>query len=397
CRTEREFPPIIMGPDFKCKNFVYTGQYFHLHGGINFDLESDPPSEPSPELTAQYRQLVDLARKQLQAHVDHADHNIKEHYSIPVYTVAGKMYYAIGIEFEALHLTSSPKPLWVKAFCEEIEKLKPKRLPMTDVHILDQFKKFFGFKKAIKYKTPVVGIKVCAQRGCLAMLASLARKVSGTRVYRHDEQGLSLLHHAAIHNRAHIIVRILLNPIDINIRRNNILASGPTAMHMAARCGSLDAVCCLWMGSANYLLADHDGWAPIHYAAYYDQPCVVRYMVRKSAELLELETKNELMSTPILLAASAGALSVVKCLVELSADVEARDTENNNLVILAALRFHTNVLQYLIEKDLPNVRVWEMLVEMLLDERVEKKDSAVKCLEVLSTSQPLYWAQIRNA
>lgn len=61
-------------------------------------------------------------------------------------------YYAIGIELEALQGNPPYKPVWVKAYNDEIDKLKPKRLPMTDVHVLDQFKKFYGFKKAIKYK-----------------------------------------------------------------------------------------------------------------------------------------------------------------------------------------------------------------------------------------------------
>lgn len=71
-----------------------------------------------------------------------------------------------------------------------------------------------------------MGIKVCTQRGCVGMLIALARKISGTKVYKQDEQGISLLHHAAIHNRAHVIIRMLTNALDVNIRRNNILSAG---------------------------------------------------------------------------------------------------------------------------------------------------------------------------
>ncbi|BFY97941.1 hypothetical protein BsWGS_00981 [Bradybaena similaris] len=434
CRTEREFPPIIMGQDFKCTNFSYTGQYFHLHGGINFDLEADSASETSPELISEYLRVMELAQQELRNHFNSGDRSVKEHYNIPVCTIGGKVYYAIALEFEALQGIPPYKPVWVKAYNDEIDKLKPKRLPVADVHVLEQFKKFYGFKKAMKYKTPAVGIKVCTQRNCVGMMIALARKISGNKIYKQDEQGLSLLHHAAIHNRTHVIIRMLTLALDVNIRRNNILsaeykkafqlfsskatssefvlpkvttssslkqtaaaATGPTPMHMAARCGSLDAVSCLWFKSADLFLFDQDGWAPIHYAAFYDHQSIVRFMVRKSVDLLELQTKNKLMSTALLLAASAGALSVVKCLIKLSADVDARDTDNNNVVTLAALRFHTNVLQYLIEKDLPSVNVWQILVEMLLDDRIENQDSAVKCLEVLSTSEPMYWANIRDA
>jgi hypothetical protein len=46
-RTERELPPLMMHPDFKCKTFDFKtsgeekgDKYFHLHGGIQFELET---------------------------------------------------------------------------------------------------------------------------------------------------------------------------------------------------------------------------------------------------------------------------------------------------------------------------------------------------------------------
>ena len=32
-RTERELPPIMVGPDYLCKNFYVDNKYFNLHGG----------------------------------------------------------------------------------------------------------------------------------------------------------------------------------------------------------------------------------------------------------------------------------------------------------------------------------------------------------------------------
>jgi len=34
CRTERELPPLILGPDFKCPHFDFGTSYFNLHGGL---------------------------------------------------------------------------------------------------------------------------------------------------------------------------------------------------------------------------------------------------------------------------------------------------------------------------------------------------------------------------
>ena len=52
----------------------------------------------------------------------------------------------------------------------------------------------------------------------------------------------------------------------------------------------------------------------------------------------------------------------MKCLIELGADIKRQDTQGNNMVTLSALRFHTNVLEFLIEWNNPSVPVWKVLV-----------------------------------
>ncbi|XP_055872246.1 ankyrin and armadillo repeat-containing protein-like [Biomphalaria glabrata] len=397
CRTERELPPLMVGPDFKCKNFMAEDSYFHLHGGINFDLETNVMQQGPEELEKEYENICDIAMKEYLTHTSSEQQRVRDHYNIPTVNVNGKLYYAIVIEFEVFYSAAPQKPLWVRAYCEEMDKMKPKRLPVADLQIHEQFKRQFGSKKAIKYKTPMVGLKICAQQGLIAMFSALTRKISGTRIGKQDEQGMSLIHYAAIYNRPQIITLLILQSVDINVRRNNILSTGPTALHMAARCGSLDAACCLVSNHANMTVTDQNGWTPIHYAAFFDHKSILTMLLRKSIELLELTTANELQSTPLLLAASSGALSAVKCLIDHGADIQARDTEGNNVVILATLRFHTSVLEYFIKINNEAVPVWRILVEMLNDDSMEKKDSAVKCLETLTTSNPNYWKCILDA
>lgn len=69
-------------------------------------------------------------------------------------------YYVMCLEFETFYPTNPKKPLWVKVYNEELNKLKPKKLPMGDIHLHEQFKKYFGYKKAIKCK---VNIKLYRQ------------------------------------------------------------------------------------------------------------------------------------------------------------------------------------------------------------------------------------------
>ncbi len=71
----------------------------------------------------------------------------------------------------------------------------------------------------------------------------------------------------------------------------------------------------------------------------------------------------------MLLAASSGGLSALKCLIDLGAYVLRKDEEGNNVVHLASLRFHTNILEFFIQWNNPDVPVWELLVGMYITNR----------------------------
>ena len=75
---------------------------------------------------------------------------------------------------------------------------------------------------------------------------------------------------------------------------------GPTPLHLAARCGSLLAVQCLVAVNAYLVATDQNGWAPIHHAAYFNHEQVIKLMLRKSDDLLELPTKDELVMYSII-------------------------------------------------------------------------------------------------
>ncbi|XP_052802485.1 ankyrin and armadillo repeat-containing protein-like isoform X4 [Mya arenaria] len=419
CRTERELPPLMLSSDFKCKNFNFGNHYFHLHGGIMIDHETDDLVEDR-----QFEEVYDSTMSEASTFLSKLldmENTMLDHYKVPTVTVNGKSYYVMCLDFETYYTGNPQKPLWVRVYHEELNKLKPKKLPMSDLHLHEQFKKYFGYKKAIKCKTPYNGLKECAKRGLVAMFSALCRKMmQASRLGKQDEHGLSLLHYAAMNNHPQIIAMLLMQSMDVNVRRNNIMGTGsraasakdsrdvvmvtpvpgsqgPTAIHVAARCGALDTVACLLGNFANILATDQDGWAPIHHAAFFDHYPVVKLMIRKNKGLMELVTKNELRSTPILLSASSGGLSVLKGLISLGADYKRVDGEGNGIVSLAAMRFHTNVLEYLIEWNSPDVHVWEILVGMLKSDDLKKKDSAVKCLEVLSTSKPDHWRSILDA
>ena len=76
-------------------------------------------------------------------------------------------------------------------------------------------------------QTPYTGLKEAAKRGLVAMFNALCRKMmQPSRLGKQDEHGLSLLHYAAMNNHPQIIAQLLIQSMDVNVRRNNIMGTG---------------------------------------------------------------------------------------------------------------------------------------------------------------------------
>uniref|UniRef100_A0A674IDF7 Ankyrin and armadillo repeat containing n=1 Tax=Terrapene triunguis TaxID=2587831 RepID=A0A674IDF7_9SAUR len=375
-KTERELPPFVFGPDFKCQHFHYIkNEYFHVHGGIEFDVGT-------PSLEDVSEKIKDIA--------------YREHYSIPTMEFDGKSYYVISIELETFYQQLYKTPWW-GAINEIISTLKPKRLPLTDIQSLEQFKKRFGYKKAIKCKSLPYGMKSAAERGLSAIFYTFCRKTSTSSLSVVDEYGYALLHHASIHNRVPIICQLIKSHLNINQRRNVHFNLGPTALHLAAQCGSIEALTCLLALKADYKLTDDRGWMAIHFAAFYDNISCITVLYRKDPDLLEAETTAEYHSTPLLLAATSGALDTLQYLFSLGASWKKTDSEGNNIIHLAVLYFHTEILKHLIQLDNPDLPVWNTLVEMLQCEDSTRPEMAVRSLEVLCLAKDFYWKCILDS
>uniref|UniRef100_A0A670XMS6 Ankyrin and armadillo repeat containing n=1 Tax=Pseudonaja textilis TaxID=8673 RepID=A0A670XMS6_PSETE len=390
-KTERELPPFLLGTDFKCQHFLYAqDQYFHLHGGIEFDIGT-----PSVEEAA-YDEMHTCAINHL-THLLDPDAPYREHYPIPVMDFDGKRYYVIGIELEAFYMLF--KSQWWGAINEVISTLKPKRLPLTDTQAMEQFKKRFGYRKAIKCKSLTFGMKSAADRGLAAIFLTFCRRTSINSLAITDDYGYAYIHHAAIYNRVAIIAQVVKLHLTINQKRSIPVSQawGPTALHLAAQCGSLEALHFLLALRADYQIPDDRGWLPIHFAAYYDNVACITVLYRKDPGLRRGCPGRIYHSTPLLLAAVSGALDSIKYLFCLKADWLKRDGEGNNIIHLAALNFHTEVLKHLIELNNPALPVWKTLVGMLNCESYIRKRMAIQCLEVLCLAKDHYWKCILQA
>ncbi|XP_020751914.2 ankyrin and armadillo repeat-containing protein isoform X4 [Odocoileus virginianus] len=403
-KTERELPPFIYGRDFKCQNFHYKeDQYFHVHGGIEFDISTPSIENALEDFKNNLEKIRDCA-----VNTFAEDTGYKEYYSIPVMKLNGKSYYVISFELEIFY-QQLYKTQWWGAINEIVNNLRLKRLPLTDAQLHEQFKKKFGFKKAMKCKSIPFGMKSAVERGLYAVFHTFSRKTSSSTINVSDEAGYAIFHHAALHNRVPIICQLCNASFNVNQRRFVILSqesskvdtkkerNGPTPLHLAAQVCSLETTICLLCFKADYTLSEKRGWMPIHFAAFYDNICIIIVLCRKDPSLLEAEATAENQCTPLLLAATSGALDSIQYLLSLGANWRKTDIKGNNIIHLSVLTFHTEVLKHIIELNIPELPVWKTLVEMLQCESYKRRMMAVMSLEVICLANDEYWKCILDA
>ena len=120
---------------------------------------------------------------------------------------------------------------------EEVAKLRPKRLMLSEQQLYEQFKKYFGQKRAVKNKALPTALRTTAMRGLVAMFQTLCRRCPPARLGKQDEGGMSLMHHAAMLNRGHVIAALIVQSMDVNVRRHNSVLSAGCGLGIAGDSG----------------------------------------------------------------------------------------------------------------------------------------------------------------
>lgn len=73
----------------------------------------------------------------------------------------------------------------------------------------------------------------------------------------------------------------------------SVFLSGLTPLHLAAQCGSLEALNCLIALKADNTLKDRRGWLAVHFSAFYGQVSCVQALCRKDPGSLDIYTSAE--------------------------------------------------------------------------------------------------------
>ena len=133
---------------------------------------------------------------------------------------------------------------------------------------------------------------------------------------------------------------------------------------------------------------DENGWGHIHHAAARGFVKSIERFVKAADDQLELETQDDLRSTPLLLASTSGSLDGVKSLVELGAKVSAINSQNHGVVEICALKQYIHLLEYFIDLDHERLPVWKNILKFIGSDIDEESENSGKCLRVLTQRTP---------
>lgn len=140
---------------------------------------------------------------------------------------------------------------------------------------------------------------------------------------KRGESGLML---AIRESATHVFEELLKHPeIDVNARAFN----GDTALMIASFMGNGHAVGDL---IANGATVQHDGWAPVHYAAMGGHDGILGTLLKHGGQI---NARSENGTTPVMMAAWGGKIYTVKYLIDRGADIALQNTHGMGAIDFA--------------------------------------------------------------
>ncbi|RUS77619.1 hypothetical protein EGW08_014619 [Elysia chlorotica] len=164
---------------------------------------------------------------------------------------------------------------------------------------------------------------------------------------KHDKTAIFL---AAEENKIQVLKKLLSKPrVKQLINESDCYDNSP--LHIAAKQGYLDIVQCLLENGADLDDKNEEEETPLHLAAKHGRTNIVRELIKTDTTIVNDEDENS--NTALHLAAQCGHYKVVKLLLDLGADVSARNYNAWTPLDLAASKGWTRTCSVLLEEDAP--------------------------------------------
>ena len=308
--------------------------------------------------------------------------------------VSGRTYHVLWIPVEDFYPKSPKLPRWVHAMISEL-KSQCARLPSLNPRIQELLRKPYSPRQVAAMQTIPAQLLASIEKGLLPLVGLLLKRCTKTHLGKLDDRGRALIHYAASGGYTDVLSALLHAGCSVDQCCTDQEVTATQPIHLAARSGRLDAVCCLVHFGADVLAVDSSGWTPVHYAAFHNYQSIVMHLCTIEEKCIDLRTDDRRAASPLLLAARNGGYDTVQCLVKLEADVTVRDSSERGIIQLAALHHHIDLLNYLVDLARPGLRVFEELSAMLVaDANSGYPESAARCLDPLTRCRSEYTTEL---
>ena len=363
--TDREVPPFLPTKSSRWSPYSSNNHCSSANGGIMFHKQQVPVVALNEELKKQKEKLLTKAMS-----------HEKEAMTV---TINKQTYTLITLKLADYY----PKfPRWIHAMVQELKSQCMKLPPISDSRVQEFLRRPLGPRQASKLKTINVSLRPCIDKGLTGPVSALLKRCTKTRINKPEEDGMALIHYAAAQGRAETLSLLLYYEADPNQSCQYPADSSTSTfpLHLATKSGDLDSVCCLLKHGAQLNVFDDGGWSPVHHAAYHNYSTIIKHFIDLDESCVNSMTCGRDKTTPLLLAAQNGALDAIKCLVQFQADLSATNSNDCNIVHIATVKYHINVLQFLVTLNSPALPLWETLSDMLQAEITSGSPQACACV-----------------
>ncbi|XP_071111901.1 serine/threonine-protein phosphatase 6 regulatory ankyrin repeat subunit B-like [Haliotis cracherodii] len=159
-----------------------------------------------------------------------------------------------------------------------------------------------------------------------------------------------ILHVACLGGHVDIVKNVLSQKVaDINIRGRY----GKTPLMVAAQKGHRQVFDLLVTQGADVSLVDDDGNNVLHVACLEGHVDIVKYVL--SQKVADINSRGQYGSTPLMMAAEKGLRQVFDLLVTQGADVSLVDDDGNNVLHVACLEGHVDIVKYVLSQKVADI------------------------------------------
>ncbi|XP_032235182.2 transient receptor potential cation channel subfamily A member 1 isoform X2 [Nematostella vectensis] len=174
----------------------------------------------------------------------------------------------------------------------------------------------------------------------------LAREEYRREVNELDSLGLAFLHHAARYDRAEIVVVLVENGSDVDVRSDE----GLTPIQVAIRCDSVNTIKRLLELGADPETPDHHGNTALHHAVLQANVHVTKLLL--DYPQVHADARNTVQQTPLHLACHLGNLELSEVLISHGVDLRAQASGHLTPLHMAASSKNLKIVKLIVEKAL---------------------------------------------